>query len=102
MKCEQPGLVQDRPTRCIRMADQQTQREDPAAARTEGRRWCSPESSQQPRRIIGLLLRRGCRPATRHWAAPIAPSVIAHDHELVRQKIGKRFEMTRVSRCPHD
>ena len=100
VKRGQRGIVQDRPTRRVGMANQQTQRENRAAARTEHRCRSAAKRSQQRRRIIGLLLGRRRLPPARSWTAPVAASVIAHDHEFICQQIGKRFEMTRVSRCP--
>ena len=38
------------------MADEQAQREVPAAARAEHRRGAGPERLQQRRRVVGLLL----------------------------------------------
>jgi hypothetical protein len=100
VKREQRGLVQDRSTRRVGVANQQTRK--PPPARAERRCRTGAKRSQQRRRIIGLLLGQGRPPAARRWTAPAATSVIAHDHELVGQQIAKRFEMTGVSRRPHD
>src|SRR4051794_30859951 len=51
------------------MADHQAQREVPAAARAEDRRRTGPERVQQPRRVVGLLLRRGRVPTGRNRAS---------------------------------
>jgi hypothetical protein len=84
------------------MADQQAQREVPAAAGAEHRGGPGPQRPQQPGRVVGLLLRRCCLPAGRGRAAPVAAPVIADDHELIGQQVGERVEMAAVPRRPHD
>jgi hypothetical protein len=67
------------------MADHQTQREDPAAARAEDRRGTGLERMQQRRRVVRLLLGRGRLPTGRDGTAAVAAPVIGDDRELVGQ-----------------
>jgi hypothetical protein len=84
------------------MTDQQAQREVPATAGAEHRHRTGPQRSQQPGRVVGLLLRRCGLPAGRGRAAPVAAPVIADDHELISQQVSERVEMAAIARRPHD
>ena len=83
------------------MLDHHLEGERSATAGAEDRRRRRIENVYQRGGVVGLLLGRGCMPSVGSWASSVAPTVVGHDGELVREQVGETVEHPTISRRPH-